>query len=74
MAGTTDPSEPDLTQNLTGFDSAVTLQPRQCSQHVRLPLCLMLLAIGLPQKRWTVTDRQTLRPSCGDGLVPAGER
>lgn len=23
MAGITDPSEPDLTQNLTGFDSAV---------------------------------------------------
>lgn len=81
MAGITDPSEPDLTQNLTGFDSTVhqgthfrSPLASKCSQQVGLPLCLMLLAIGLPQRRWTVTDRQTLRPSFGDGLIPAGER
>lgn len=35
MAGTTDPSEPDLTKNLTGFDSAV-----HHGTHVQSPLAM----------------------------------
>lgn len=78
MAGITDPSEPDLIQNLTGFDSATeaftSSQLWPLSVPSRSDSLSMLLAIGLPQRRWTVTDRQTLRPSFGDGLIPAGER